>query len=1342
MPDGASGDDGIADPDRIGTRQEFARELTLLKERAGPTVRDVARALGIPTSTIGGYFAGRHLPLRPPGLLRKILLACGVEDEAEAEKWLAALSRVRHAPGRRPADAPVPYRGLESFQPEDAEWFFGRERLTDTLVGHLRHQYHRGGLLVVVGPSGSGKSSLLRAGLIPALQSGALGIPGSYIWPLTLLTPGARPVHELATQLASLTDDDADRLTKTLLSQPAQCAGLARRAACFEDNTSGSGHDSGRQSQCRSVLVVDQFEEAFTACQSEPERLAFIAALCATAGGDTDDGVDACAGDGGHTEPAALVIVGLRADFYPHALRYPALVSALQSHQVLVGSMTEAELRTAITGPARRAGLDIEDGLVEILLRDLGPAAGNSETSAAYPPGALPLLSHAMLATWDRSRGGKLTVADYREIGGIHGAVASTADEVYDHLTPARQDLARQIFIRLVHVADDTADARRRVPRSELLLRHGDAQPVLDAFIDKRLITADTDDVEIAHEALLRAWPRLREWIDHDRAGVLIHRQLTTAAEVWRDSGHDASALYRGGRLAAVQDWAGQAPHADDLNVLERDFLDASIERRRADERAARNRTRRLRGFIAALAALCLVVGLLAVAAYQQKNSATYQRDLAISRQVATDASQLQGTDIALAMQLSLAAYQISPTSEALASLLNSTAGLAATRMLGPAGAEMASVAFNPGKTMLAAGSADGTVRLWDVHRQGHPSSVGPPLAVPGSAASLAFSPDGKILAVGSTGSAVWLWDVSTPGRPAVLDRLALKPAAIVNSVAYSPDGRTLAAASSGGQIYLWNLADPDHASALGAPLGTGTGQVSSVAFSPNEKILAAGGSNGRIRLWEFTPAGLPAKTAMFLNGPPDGVNTVAFSPDSRTLAVAGNDSNVWLWDISSGFRASKRPQLTGPRSWIYSVAFSPDGSTIAAGSADNNAYVWNLASGALAATLPHPAPVLSVAYGSSGNALATADADGIARIWQLPGPILNGPEGSVFTVAFSPDGDHLAVADAGASGNGAVQLWDVTAPGQPVPLGAPLTAAGILDGTVAYGPGGRLAAGDGNGSVQLWNVRDAGPPVRLAAPLTALNSAIQYVAFDKSGRLMAAGSTAGSIELWDTADYARTEPLAVLAADAAGAGFHDVFAVVFSPDGKLLASASADGTVRLWDIADPSRPRQLGRPLIRLASAVYQVAFSPDGQILAASGADGKVRLWDVADPSDPRLLSTLSGPIGIVYDVAFSPDGHSLATANGDKTVTLWNVANPARPSSLGSLTGPSGTVFSVAFSPTGNAIAAGSQDGTTRLWLATPASAAEYVCSLAGAPITRAEWAQYIPGLPYNPPCETQD
>lgn len=1282
MPGGESFHDGAGDPSRISTRQDFAAELTLLRERAGLTVRDVATELGIPASTIGGYFGGRHLPpVRLSYLLTQILSVCGVYDAAEIERWLAALARVRRAPGRRPADAPIPYRGLKSFQPEDADWFYGRQRLTDILVLNLREIADRGGLLAVVGPSGSGKSSLLRAGLVPALRSGALNIPCSHNWPLILLTPGAQPMRELEQRMTAVTGDD-------------------------------HGHV---------VIVVDQFEEIFTTCQDEQERLAFITALS----------------EAGDSRLAALAVLGLRADFYPHALRYPQLVCALQSRQVLVGPMTEEELRSAITGPARKAGLEIEDGLVEVLLRDLAPATDHHTPPAAHDPGTLPLLSHALLTAWKLSRGGRLTVADYRRSGGIHGAVAASAEEVYTGLTLARQDLARRVFTRLVRVADDAADTRRRVPRAELLV-DGDVGPVLDAFIENRLITAGIDDVEIAHEALLWAWPRLRQWIDSDSLGARTHRQLMAAAEAWRDSGRDPGALYGGARLAAAEEWTALSPRADDLNMLEREFLEASIGQRRAAEEAARRRTRRLRVFVGAFAALFLVAGTLAALAYQQKNAATYQQELAISRQVATDADELQASDIALAMQLSLAAYQISPTAEALSSLLDSTASVAATRMIGPTGTEVNCTAFSPSGTVLTTGSDTGTVRLWNVSRPGRPVPYETPLDVPGAVTSLAFSPDSKVLVIASTGGPPSLWNVGNARRPVLLGRIPAGSAAVVNSVAYSPDGLTLATASADGRIYLWDVTDPRHVLPLGAPLNAGTGQVNSVAFSPNSAILAAGGADGRIRLWDLTkPIGSALKVGAFLQGPAHGVNVIAFSPDSRTLAAAGNDSRIWLWTTSPARRTvSERPPLTGARSWIYSLAFSPDGSSIAAGSADNNAYIWNLPSGALIATLPHPAPVLSVAYGAGGT-LATGDADGIARIWTLPGPIVAGAQGSVFTVAFSPEGNNLAVGSATASGNGAVQLWGTGRPDRPTALGTPLTAAGKLDGTVAYGPGGRLAAGAGDGSVYLWDAKDPRHPVSLPTPQTALRSAIQSVTFDETGRLMAAGSTTGAIGLWNTADLARTQPLAVLPA-ITKAAYRDVFAVAFSPDSRLLASASADGTVRLWNISDPARPR-LGQTLTRLARAVYQVTFSPDGHLLAATGADGKVRLWDVTDPREPRLLTTLSGAVGIIYDVAFSPDGHTLATADGDKTVSLWNIADPSRPNSLGSLTGPAGTVFSVAFSPDGNTLAAGSQDGTTRLWIATPASAATYVCAIAGDPITRAEWTQYIPELPYNPPCE---
>jgi len=1284
----------MADPDQIRTRQEFAAALTLLRESAGLTVRDVARKLDVPSATIGGYFSGRHVPpLKPPDQLARILSVCGVSDPAEIQKWLEALGRVRRAPGRRPADAPVPYRGLKSFQPEDAEWFYGRRQLTDALLEKFRDCYRHGGLLAVVGPSGSGKSSLLRAGLIPELRSGTLGIPGSADWPLILLTPGARPARELAGRLAAVAD--------------------------------GAPGDGGAPDQ-RVVIVVDQFEETFTSCQDETERLAFIRALCAATDRDR--------------EPAALVVIGFRADFYSRALRYPELVTALQSRQVLVGPMTEEELRSAITGPARRAGLDFEDGLVEVLLRDLAPAANRPEPPAAHEAGALPLLSHALLATWERSGEGRLTVAHYRDTGGISGAVAASAEEVYAGLTSSQQEMARRIFTRLVHVSDNTASTRRRVPRSELPQLRAGVQPVLDAFIEKRLITAGADDVEIAHEALLHAWPRLRQWIDSDGSGARTHRQLTAAAEIWREAGQDPGALYSGGRLAAAEEWATLPGHGDDLNVLEREFLDTSVRQRLAAERSARRQTRRLRVFVGALAALFLAAGTLAVVAYQQKTTASSQRDAAISGQLATDAEELRTTDIALAMQLSLAAYRVSPTAEAISSLLDSTAEPPATRMLGPAGTEMLAVALGQGGALLATGADDGTVRLWSLARPGHPLLLAAPPPLPGPVSALAFSPAGSLLAI-SAGGTVSLWNTADPRRPVLAGTIPAVPGAAMNTVAYSPDGHTLATAGASGRVYLWDTADPRHPSPRGAPLEAGTGQVAAVAFSPDGTMLAAGGANGHVRLWDLAKdAAHPAATAV-LDGPANGINTIAFSPDSHTLAVAGNDSRIWLWTLAGGGRtAAPLPSLSGARSWIYSLAFSPAGNAIAAGSADDNAYVWSLPGGVLTTTLPHPVPVSAVAYGAGGDTLVTGDADDVAQQWTLPGPVLAGPAGSsVFTVAFSPEADVLAAGSAPPSGQGAVQLWDPASHDRPAPLGPPLTAASGLDGTVAYGPGGRLAAGGDKGGVLIWDVRDPRHPVPLPAPATALNSAIQYVAFDATGRLMAAGSTGGTVELWDTADFARTTPLAVFPADTTGpVAYRDVFAVAFSPDDHLLATAAADGTVRLWDISDPARPRQLGQPLTRLADAVYQVTFSPGGRLLAASGEDGDVRLWDVTHPGRPRLLSVLSGPVGIVYDVAFSPDGRTLATADGDKTIGLWNIANPAAPVKIGSLTGPADTVFSVAFSPDGTTLAAGSQDDTTRLWMATPAAAAAYVCAVTGEPITRAEWAQYMPELPYRPPC----
>ena len=510
----------------------FGRELTRARQRAGLTVREVARAARIPASTAGDYFAGRHLPPpSQPGLLPRVLAAIGETDPARLREWAAALTRVRRVPGRRPAAA-APYRGLASFQPEDAAWFFGREDLTGRLVelAAARPDGPAAGVpLTVVGPSGSGKSSLLRAGLIPAVTDQVASR-------LVLFTPGAAPLAELARQLAGLASPGRgappgpDAVEASLRQDPAGAAASIDPAE-------------------RPVIIVDQFEEVFTAGLDEAAQRTFISAVCALAG-------------------PAVVVLALRADFYAHALRYPELARALQERQVVVGPMTRDEVRRAIVEPARLARLEVTDGLVEVLLRDLEP---RSADGAGHEAGALPLLSHALLTTWEHSHGGQLTVADYQASGGIQHAIARTADRVYAQLDEAGQQTARRLFLRLVHVADDAPETRRAVALSELRdwpARAGSPDGVLTRFVAQRLITLDADRAQITHEALLTAWPLLHSWIDADRDGLRIQRRISDAARAWDEAGRDPAALLRGGQLALARDWsadpvnAGQPRHA------------------------------------------------------------------------------------------------------------------------------------------------------------------------------------------------------------------------------------------------------------------------------------------------------------------------------------------------------------------------------------------------------------------------------------------------------------------------------------------------------------------------------------------------------------------------------------------------------------------------------------------------------------------------------------------------------------------------------------------------------------------------------------------------------------
>ena len=656
----------------------------------------------------------------------------------------------RVLPSRGDTEPVCPYPGLAAFTSGEAAWFCGRDRLTADLLGRLDTQVTGVGPVMVVAASGAGKSSLLQAGLLHQIASGALPAQGSRDWPRVVMTPGTRPMRKAA---EALSDELAKSLPATeaypprlpldpvaedldaLLSRLAQTAAASGGAAV------------------RVVLVVDQFEELFTLCESQGERTEFISWLWRVCDPGQAHG------------PLAVVACGLRADFYAECLASHAeLRRSLQADQVVVGPMSAEELREAIVYPAQAAGLEVEPGLAELLLADLRTARDGrvaqtaGETAADYDAGRLPLLAYALRATWAQRHGSTLTVDGYRATGGIDHAIAETADRVYARLDQAGQREAKMMFLRLVKVGASAAgDARCPVARSDLAA-DATAEAVLGAYISSRLLTSSQDAVQITHEALLSAWPKLKGWLEEDRAGNLTRQQIEDAAAAWDRSSRDASVLYRGASLESAVGW--ESAHPRDLTHTGRDFLVAS---RRSGRRATIVR----RGAIAILATLALIAATAAGVASWQRSVANHQRDRAVFDQIVAEAAQLQGTDQSLATQVNMVAHRVNPTPTLTDQLLSTSVSALADPLSGPGG-PVRSVALSPDGRTLAAASYDDKVWLWNTTDPAHPALLGPPLiASGGRVESVAFSPNGRILAAGDDYGTIWLWNVTNPAHPA-----------------------------------------------------------------------------------------------------------------------------------------------------------------------------------------------------------------------------------------------------------------------------------------------------------------------------------------------------------------------------------------------------------------------------------------------------------------------------------------------------------------------------------------------------------------------------------------------
>ncbi|MFD8551000.1 helix-turn-helix domain-containing protein [Streptomyces fradiae] len=595
--------------------ETFPAHLRRLRRERGLSLADLARRTHYSKGYLSKIETGAKRPTADVArLCDEVLRARGGLLRRMAPPTGPSPAPGRHAAATAPRDRNdvCPYRGFQAFTPEDSQWFFGRDRVTAALVERTFERIGRGPLALVA-PSGTGKTSLLNAGLVPALKRGELPMPGADRWPVVTLTPTSRPLDELLERTAKTVGWDPGVTTEALREDPAV---LLHGVGDPRDVASGSP-TGGTPPPARPVLIVDQFEELFTLCSEEEQRRAFVRVLLTLAG--TPPAHDA-------PEPA-VVVLGIRADFTDDCLRFPDLAEALAGGVFVPPPMSVAELTEAITRPAELAGLTLEPGLVPLLLRDAGPGdtplpedpaaahhtgtgpnpqawAGSAPGAGEAPGFALPFVSHALLATWRRREGPALTVRAYERTGGVREAVARTAENVFAGLRPAEQKAARLLLTRLVHVAEGVRTTRRRVGRAALteqLAGTAGAAVAWEALVRARLVTVGGDTVEISHEALPHAWPRLRAWLDTDRAALLLLQELSRAAAVWRREGRDPSALYRGSRLEAASALAAGPGGGRLLSALEEEFLTAGREREDLLRARARWRVRVRRSLLAAL---------------------------------------------------------------------------------------------------------------------------------------------------------------------------------------------------------------------------------------------------------------------------------------------------------------------------------------------------------------------------------------------------------------------------------------------------------------------------------------------------------------------------------------------------------------------------------------------------------------------------------------------------------------------------------------------------------------------------------------------------------------------
>jgi WD40 repeat protein/DNA-binding SARP family transcriptional activator len=1146
-------------------------------------------------------------------------------------------------------DEACPWPGLLSYSIDDVEEFAGREREVDACLAKLVDE----GVLVVVGPSGSGKSSVVRAGV-----SGKLRRDGR---PVVTLSPGARPLEA-----------------------------LARRSVAPG-----------------TTLVVDQCEEVVTACEDPADRDAFLDALTQ------------------HAEDGPLV-VALRADRLGDLSSHPGFARLVERGLYLLGPMDEPALRSAIERPAARAGLLLEPGLVDLVVRDV-----------LDEPGGLPLMSHALQQTWGQREGRTLTVGGYTATGGIRSAVARSAEAVYAGVSVEERVKLRDLLLRLVTSADDGAPSRVRLPHRSIAGNAG-YERLVDELVDARLLTSDGEVIELAHEALARAWPRFTDWLEEDVEGLRVLRHLNGAAAGWDALGRPDSELYRGERLAGVVAWRERAQ--PDLTAIEAAFVDASVERQRVELQAAevqveqeRRNVRRLRRMVAGIAAFATLALLATVVAVAQREHADDQAGVAEARRLAAEAIEARPYDRALLLAVEAVRRWDSPETEGALLTTIARSPRIAGMIRDEWGSQFTQLDVSPSGDRLVTADARGALTVFDLASRDHVERLEQDDLALGSPT---YSPDGGSIAVTVAG-----FDCGHEcggGRHGVEVRDADDLSAGVTrfrglehptNVVWSPDGNRIAAAVPFAvnerrtePIAVWEVDRPDEPLRLLSPRFIGSdfrptpGQLTPawLAFAPDGRTLYASGA-GPVSVLDVASGDVRATI--------DGMGGLALSGDGTTMAVRGAGGAVQLVDVATG---EIEHELSGHEDVVTDAAFSFDGTLLATASNDETIGIWDVTDGSRRAVLRgHAGSISDVVFDRTGSTLYSAAADRSAVSWDLRGSaglteVIAAPSLDVAresAVLVSRDGSHVAVLL-----EQSMQLVDLED-------GGVREVRGIGGRTFAWADfspdGERIATVEYAGQLRVW---DADSGDLLGSHLLAWSLNRGAVAYSSDGRTLLAASVGSDVVELDGETLLPTGRTIELDTT------DDPIRITTAPGGRVAITLeaperAASTTVVFGDIDDGSVLREVTVPSVDL-----QGSLSGDGSRFAWGGYDGRVGVVDVASgavdgPSDP----VHTGPVSWV---AISPDGSTLATLGFDGAVTLSS-ADDARPRSR-VLPGAVNIDGALVYGPDGRTVQVVYRDGSALRLETDPTAWAAHACEVAGRQLTRDEWRDEFGGEPWRRTC----